>query len=152
MTYTPADVERKPATRYARVPLERATLVAQRGIAGDAKGGGDRQLNVMLADDVASLRGDGFRAAPGELGEQLVIAGLGPGAPAVGVRLRLGESAVIEVTEPRTGCGRFSAVQGRSKGAADGRLGFMARVLHGGEVAVGAAVCVEPAGEPAARV
>jgi MOSC domain-containing protein YiiM len=146
IVYTPANVERKPSDRYARVAVERATLVEGSGIDGDAKGrGGSRQLNVLHAEAVASVRGEGFRAGPGELGEQVVIAGLGRGSPAVGVRLRLGESAVIEVTEPRTGCGRFAAIQGRSKDSADGRLGFMARVLRGGEVAVGDAVRVEPA-------
>jgi hypothetical protein len=38
IAYTPRTVERKPTDRYARVPLERATLVEGRGIAGDMKG------------------------------------------------------------------------------------------------------------------
>jgi MOSC domain-containing protein YiiM len=146
IVYTPPEVEQRPADRYARVVVERAVLVVGRGIEGDTKGrGGRRELNVLLAEDVESLRGEGFYSAPGQLGEQLVIAGLGPGAPAVGARLRLGDAAVIEVTEPRTGCGRFASIQGRPKDAANGRLGFMARVLRGGEVRVGAAVCLESA-------
>jgi MOSC domain-containing protein YiiM len=152
IVYTPADVERKPADRYARVALERAVLIVGHGIKGDVKGNGGRQLNVLLDEDVEQLRAEGFRTGPGELGEQLVLAGLGPGVLAVGVRVRLGADAVIEITQARKGCGRFAAVQGRPGDAADGRIGFLARVLHGGTVAVGDEVSVELAGEPAGRL
>jgi MOSC domain-containing protein YiiM len=145
LVYTPADVERRPPKHYARVAQKRALLRPGHGIEGDAKANdGKRQLNVMLAEDLEQLRARGFRAAPGELGEQLVIAGLEPGVLEVGVRLRLGESAVLEITMPRMGCERFAAVQGTARDAADGRLGFMARVLCGGEVAVGDEVRLEP--------
>jgi MOSC domain-containing protein YiiM len=145
IVYTPADVERRPPKRYARIALKRAILRPGHGIEGDAKAsGGKRQLNVLLAEDVEELHAQGFHTAPGELGEQLVIAGLGPSTLTVGVCLRLGESAVIELTKPRTGCQRFAAIQGCPPNAADGRLGFMARVLHGGEIAVGDAVQLEP--------
>jgi MOSC domain-containing protein YiiM len=100
-----------------------------------------------MAEDVEGLRQDGFRTAPGELGEQLVIAGLAPGALAPGARLRLGASAVIEVIKPRTGCSRFAHIQGRPIKVARGRMGVMARVVCGGAVAVGDAVTLEnPAG------
>ena len=79
ITYTPRDVERRPADRYARVPLGRATLVEGKGIAGDLKGGGrTRQLNVMRAETLAELAAEGRKTEPGEMGEQLVIAGLDP--------------------------------------------------------------------------
>jgi MOSC domain-containing protein YiiM len=145
LAYTPVGVERRPADRFARVPAERVVLVEGQGIEGDLKGkGGDRQLNLMLAEAVEGLRADGFRTAPGELGEQVVVAGLDAGAVAAGARLRLG-AAVIEVTAPRTPCGRFAHVQGQTVKAAWGRIGVMARVVRGGEVAVGDPVGVEPA-------
>jgi MOSC domain-containing protein YiiM len=145
ITYRPADIEQRPEDHYARVAVERATLIEGRGIAGDTKGhGGNRQLNVLLAEAVAGLRAEGFRTAPGELGEQLVIAGLEPGLLAVGARLRLGEAAVIEVTTPRTPCSRFEHIQGKPIKAAWGKLGAMARVVCGGAIAVGAEVAVAP--------
>jgi MOSC domain-containing protein YiiM len=143
LAYTPADVEQRPEDHYARVPVQSAVLVESQGIAGDGKGRGSRQLNVMLAETVEQLRGEGFRTGPGQLGEQVVIAGLGPESLAAGVRLRLGESAVIELAAPRTPCARFAHVQGKPQDAAWGRIGFMARVVQGGEVAVGSAVSME---------
>ncbi|HKB01892.1 MAG TPA: MOSC domain-containing protein [Gemmataceae bacterium] len=138
ITYTPAGVERKPADYYARVPVDRAALVEGQGIEGDLKGGrGRRQLNVMFAEALAGLAAEGRQVGPGQMGEQLVIAGLDPAAFAEGSRLRLGPTAVIEVTLPRTGCERFEHIQGVPKELVAGRLGVMARVVAGGEVALG---------------
>src|SRR5262249_37883715 len=95
---------------------------------------------------VEQLRAEGFRTAPGELGEQVVVAGLDAAAVGTGVRLRLGAAAGVEGTAPRTPCDRFAHVQGRTVKAAWGRVGVMARVVRGGEVAVGDAVEVD-AGE-----
>jgi MOSC domain-containing protein YiiM len=152
IAYTPGGVERKPADYYARVPTERATLVEQKGIGGDVKGsGGSRQLNVMRAETLAELAAEGRKTAPGEMGEQLIIAGLNPTAFAEGTRLRLGDSAVIEVGIPRTGCGRFESIQGAAKQSVAGRLGVMARVVVGGHVAVGDEVVVVVRGTPVER-
>jgi MOSC domain-containing protein YiiM len=134
----------RPQDRYAREPVERVTLREFQGIEGDRKGGtGDRQLNVMLAEAVAELGAEGFKVAPGELGEQIVVAGLDPVALTEGTRLKLGE-AVIQVGIPRTGCARFETIQGKPQQSAKGRLGALATVVTGGEVAVGDAVAVVP--------
>jgi MOSC domain-containing protein YiiM len=141
--YKPAGVEQRPADRFARVTVAEAVLVEGHGIDGDAKGGRDkngtnkRQLNVMFAETMAGLRAEGFKADPGELGEQIVVAGLDEAALTPGTRLALGESAVIEVTLSRTGCDRFAHIQGKPKEIAKGRLGIMARVVVGGAVRAG---------------
>lgn len=141
ITITPKGIERRPADRFGRVSVDRATLVANRGIAGDLHAKpGKRQLNVMFAETVAQLRDEGFRTAPGELGEQLVLAGIDENAQAPGARLRLGESAVIELVMLRTGCERFSSIQGLPAKAAKSRIGYMARVIAGGEIAAGSTV------------
>src|SRR5438045_2241815 len=91
IAFTPRDVERRPTDFYARVSVERATLVAQRGIQGDVKGsGGARQLNVMRAETLAELAAQGRKTSPGELGEQIVVAGLDPAAFVEGTQLQLG--------------------------------------------------------------
>jgi MOSC domain-containing protein YiiM len=141
IVYTPRDVEvRKPQDRYARVPLERTKLIEFHGIDGDAKGGTtERQLNVMHAETLAELGVEGFKVGPGEMGEQIVVAGVDPTAMVEGTRIKLGD-AVIEVVKPRTGCARFEMIQGKPRQSAKGRLGVIARVVTSGEIAVGAAV------------
>lgn len=146
IVYTPSPAGPRPQGHFDRVPTERVRLVENRGIDGDAKGRpGDRQLNVMCAEVVAGLAAEGFKARPGELGEQVVISGITAAELVAGVRVRLGD-AVIEVVQPRTGCDRFEFIQGKPKQSAKGRLGVMARVVTGGEVAVGDAVRVVAAG------
>jgi MOSC domain-containing protein YiiM len=136
--YRPANVERRPQDHYARVPIERAQLLVNHGIENDTKGSPkNRQLNVMAAETIERLRAEGFRAAPGELGEQLVIEGLEKDAWTPGTHLCLGASAIILVGEPRTPCGRFAHIQSKTIKEAWGKLGVMARVIASGEIAVG---------------
>jgi MOSC domain-containing protein YiiM len=146
IVYTPRDVGvRRPQDRYARVATERVTLREFRGIEGDAKGGGGtRQLNIMVAETLTELQAEGFKTGPGQLGEQIVVAGIDPAALVEGARLRLG-SAVVEVGIPRTGCDRFEVIQGKPRSLVKGRLGVLATVVTRGEVAVGDAVEVLPA-------
>jgi MOSC domain-containing protein YiiM len=135
IVYRPRDSGR-PEDHYAREPLERAQLIEFQGIEGDTKGGGDRQLNIMLAEMLAELAAEGFQTAPGAMGEQIVVFGLDPAALIPGAHLKLG-SAVIEIGIPRTGCARFESIQGKPRQSAKGRLGAMARVVTSGTVAVG---------------
>lgn len=145
IVHTPAGVERKPADFYARVPIERATLVAGKGIEGDVKGRSTtRQLNIMAVEVLDQLGGEGFRTGPGEMGEQIVINGIDLSALKSGDRLRFGETAVAEMVLARTGCDRFEHIQQHPKGSVRGRLGIMAKVVVGGEIRVGDAVAVEP--------
>jgi MOSC domain-containing protein YiiM len=148
IVYTSRDAGPRPEDHYRREPIETATLKEFRGIVGDKKGGtGERQLNVMLAEVVEELKAEGFKTEAGELGEQIVVSGIARDALPPGARLRLGP-AVVEVTIPRTGCGRFETIQGKSKKLTVGRLGVMAKVVTGGEVAVGDAVeLVTPSGQ-----
>ncbi|MBX9583852.1 MAG: hypothetical protein K2P78_10955, partial [Gemmataceae bacterium] len=76
IVYAPQAGDPKPADHFARVPAGRVTLTAGAGIDGDRKAaGGQRQLNVMLAEVMAELAAEGFKAGPGELGEQVVLSG-----------------------------------------------------------------------------
>lgn len=138
IVHTPAGVERKPPDHYARVPLAEATLLEGGGIEGDLKGRTpNRHLNVMAAEILEQLRAEGFQTGPGEMGEQIVVAGIDVAALKPGDRLQLGETAVMEVVMPRTGCDRFEHIQGKPKSSVKGRLGVMARVVAGGTVRVG---------------
>jgi len=148
ISYTPSTVERKPANHYSRVLLESARLVEGAGIEGDAKAGGQsRHLNVMAAEMLEQLRTEGFHTAPGEMGEQIIVSEIDLSSLKPGDRLRFGDTAVIEMVVPRTGCDRFERIQGHPKGSVKGRLGIMARVVAGGPIRVGDPVQVIPGGK-----
>ncbi len=152
IVYSPAEGNTEPPDHYQRVPLTQATLTVAGGLTGDRKGRHpDRQLNVMTAEVLATLRAEGYHTGPGQMGEQLVVSGLDMNALAAGDRVQLGAEAVIEVVKPRTGCDRFEAIQKLTRKQAAGRMGMMCRVVVGGALAVGDPVRVvvgEPSGTP----
>ena len=137
IVYKPAGLGDDPATHYLRVALNEAELVAGRGILGDLKGVSNRPLNIMSAETLAALAGEGFKTGPGQMGEQLVFGGLDIDALAAGDRVQIGDEAVVEIIKPRTGCDRFEAIQGRAASTVQGRLGMMARVVASGRIRVG---------------
>ena len=150
--YKPEGIESRPPHRYARVPLTETVLRAGHGVEGDRKGGVEnRNVNLTSAENLDALRAEGFRAAPGEMGEQIVVRGIDVPALAAGDRLYLGATACLEVVNQRTGCLRLQQVQGRPLNGTQNRLGVMARVRAGGVIRVGDAVRVERAAVAPAR-
>jgi SAM-dependent methyltransferase len=77
IVHTPAGIDPRPPDHHARVPLDVATLRAGRGIMTDRKGGRpERQLNIMERETLDRLGAEGYRTAPGAMGEQIVLSGL----------------------------------------------------------------------------
>ena len=136
---------------FIRIPVERASLIAGQGIDGDQKAGRhpNRQLNLLSHEWLLALQPKGHRTGPGHFGEQIVVAGLAVERLQPGVRLQLGREACIEITRPRTGCGRLELAQGLSV-AGLGPIGILARVIASGTIGVGDPVTVlEQAANPA---
>jgi MOSC domain-containing protein YiiM len=145
IVYKPGDAEHNPKG-YTRIPRAEARLIEGYGIEGDAKGGGTwRHLNIMSAETVQSLEAECFRTAPGQLGEQLIVKGLAVDTLPAGTRLQIGQTALVEVVEPRTGCAVFERHQDRSPQRAKGRLGIIAKVLVGGPIRLGDPISVKDA-------
>lgn len=143
IVYRPRELRAKPFDHFTRVSLDSATLRENYGIDGDAKGGHpERNINIMSHETLAALAEKGFKVAPGQMGEQLVIGELGADLNLLprGTRLRLGESAVAEVTQPRVGCERFEQIQDISPIEAPNQMGILVRVVVGGQIAVGDSV------------
>lgn len=102
-----------------------------------------RQVHLMAGELHDELRAAGFPVTAGALGENVTTRGLDLlGLPA-GARLRLGETAVVEVTGLRNPCvqldrfaaGLMSAMLGRDEhGRLVRKAGVMSVVLAGGEV------------------
>ena len=132
-----------PADGYLRVPRQEAHLSVDSGIAGDAKGViPSRHRNIMASESLAALAAEGFQTAPGQMGEQLILAGVEIDSLPVGARLQIGTQACVEIKEPRTGCAKFERNQSKLRQEAAGRLGMMAQVVTDGPIAVGDPVTV----------
>lgn len=127
---------------YIRVPAQQVNLIPNHGIQGDQKAGHhpDRQLNLLSQEWLERAAALGYRSAPGQFGEQIIVSGLAMEELQPGTRLQLG-GAVIEISKARTGCNRLEAAQGKSI-AGLGALGVLARVITGGSISVGDPVSV----------
>jgi MOSC domain-containing protein YiiM len=113
-------VSRDGGHRFSKVPAEAVTLVAGHGVAGDAHAGVTvqhrsrvaadptqpnlRQVHLLAAELFDGLRAEGFAIRPGQLGENITTRGVDLAALPRGTLLRIGGTAVIEVTGLRNPC------------------------------------------------
>jgi MOSC domain-containing protein YiiM len=142
---------------FIREPVPGAMLVADFGLEGDQKArrNSNRQVNLLAREWLDRLAPLGFRTAPGQFGEQMIVAGIPFDAVQPGDRFRLGATAVIEITMPRHGCTRLEAAQGRPTQPECGHIGLLARVVTGGPIQAGdpierIAAAADHAADPAA--
>jgi MOSC domain-containing protein YiiM len=127
-----------------------ALTVTTEGVQGDfnrwrtEKAGGDPDQAILLMreETLTDLRAEGWPVQPGELGENLTVAGLPGDSLRPGVQVRLGH-VVLEVSKPCDPCTILYSLPyvGVDRGAAfirtlKGRRGWFARVLQGGTVSM----------------
>ncbi|HEX7167243.1 MAG TPA: MOSC domain-containing protein [Acidimicrobiales bacterium] len=161
-------VSRSSTHTMAKPNVDRITLVADHGVEGDAHAGATvrhrsrverdptqpnlRQVHLIHAELHDELAADGFAIAPGQMGENVTTRGIAVLGLPTGARLRLGATAVVEVTGLRNPCGQLDGIQQGLKGAVLDRdehgelvrkAGVMAVVVAGGDVAPGDPVVVE---------
>lgn len=174
---TGAEVERSGATvaavslsgahTFSKRTQSRIRLLAGLGVQGDAHVGATvkhrsrvardptqpnlRQVHLIHAELHDELRARGIPVAAGDMGENVTTRGLDLVKLPAGTRLRLGDSAEVEVTGLRNPCaqldrfqpGLLSAVLERdAAGSVVRRAGIMAVVLEGGDVRPGDAISV----------
>lgn len=161
-------VSAKDTPGIPKLARDEITLVAGNGVEGDYHAGAFvrhrsraakdptqpnlRQVHLIhseLFDELAPL---GIAVAPGQMGENVTTRGLALLDLAPGTRLRLGDSAVVEITGLRNPCNTLDAVDERllaqvARKAADGsvvrKAGIMGIVVEGGAVRPGDAIRVE---------
>jgi MOSC domain-containing protein YiiM len=92
-----------------KLPVPRAEISSS-GVAGDRQnnlefhGGPDRAVCLFSLERIIALQAEGHPIHPGSTGENLTISGLEWAALVPGIRLKLGESLVLEITSYTTPC------------------------------------------------
>jgi MOSC domain-containing protein YiiM len=137
-------------------------LIAGIGVEGDAHAGETvkhrsrvrrdptqpnlRQVHLIHAELHDKLRRCGFDVSPGQMGENVTTRGIDLLALPAGTRLRLGASAVVEITGLRNPCSQLDGIQKGLMAAVLGRdengelvrkAGVMGIVVSGGVVRAG---------------
>ena len=135
-------VSRKKGER--KTPVDRVTLLADHGIEGDAHAGSGRQVSLLSLDALTRMRQKLSTINPGDFAENFNVEGLENLPVALGRRIRLGATAVLEVTAIGKTCHDAGCVIKKAVGTCVmPREGVFARVVVGGEVVPGDAVAVE---------
>jgi MOSC domain-containing protein YiiM len=116
------------------------------GIEGDKHAVATSHRQVLLADQEAL---DEVGVEPGTIKENLTVEGLHVMGLPAGTRIRLGERAVVEITEVCEPCFRMDEIRMGLQAELVGRRGMVARVVNGGSIAVGDRTTLEEA-EPLA--
>lgn len=166
-------VSRSATHSLAKCNAERILLLAGLGVEGDAHLGVTvqhrsrvardptqpnlRQVHLLHEELFDELRAAGFALSAGQLGENVTTRGIDLlGLPA-GTRLRLGDTAVVEVTGLRNPCAQLDGIQPGLMAATLGRdehgklirkAGVMAVVVSRGEVCPGDLIHIELPSEP----
>jgi MOSC domain-containing protein YiiM len=116
-----------------------------------------RQVHLIHAELHEELAAAGFVVAPGELGENITTRGIPLLELPTGTRVKLGASAVVEITGLRNPCaqidrfqsGLLAAVVRRdASGAVQRKSGIMSVVVASGEVRPGDEIEIELPPEP----
>jgi MOSC domain-containing protein YiiM len=166
-------VSRNATHAVTKPTRESIRLVMGQGVEGDAHMGETvkhrsrtardpdqpnlRQVHLIHAELHDELRAAGFAVSAGQMGENVTTRGLDLLALPTGARLRLGDSAVVEVTGLRNPCAQLEGIQPGLMAATlerDGggnlirKAGVMGIVLAGGEVRPGDPIQVELPAEP----
>jgi len=165
-------VSRDGEHRFSKTVSDEIILLPGLGVQGDAHAGSTvqyrsrvaadptqpnlRQVHLIHSELHVELCKQGFNVAPGQMGENVVTAGLDLLGLPRDTLLQIGEHALIQITGLRNPCaqidvfrpGLLKAVVGRDQsGDVVRRAGVMAIVVHGGAVRPGDGIQVRlPAG------
>jgi len=121
-----------------KVSVDRALLVAEHGIAGDAHAGEwHRQVSLLAEESVDRMRGKGIELHPGDFAENLTIRGLDLSTLPIGTRLRVAAEIVLEVTQIGKECHHGCEIRRIVGDCVMPREGIFARVLQGGTMVPG---------------
>ena len=111
---------------------ERVRAVAGHGFEGCAHANPPKREVLFVSRDHL----DGLDLAPGAIRENVAVAGADVQQWPVGQRVRAGE-AVFEITMVCDPCHRMDELRPGLRSRLDGKRGMLARVVEGGDVAVG---------------
>ena len=124
----------------ASAAIDQPTLIEGLGIDGDKHASAESKRQVLLADKEAL---DAVGVLPGTIKENVTVEGVDVMRLPAGSRVRLGGSAVLEITAVCEPCFRMDEIRDGLKDELEGRRGMVSRVVRGGIINVGDAITVE---------
>ncbi len=111
------------------------SLIESYGLENDAHAGDwHRQLSLLAIESIAKIREKGLDVNPGDFAENITTEGIRIWDLPVGTRLKLGENAVVEVTQIGKECHDRCAIFKQVGDCVMPREGIFVKVLKGGVI------------------
>lgn len=121
--------------------IQSGILIENFGLENDAHAGNwHRQISLLSQDSIDQFNAQGAGVSAGDFGENLTVSGIDLKTLPIGCRLKIGETALLEITQIGKTCHTSCEISQRMGKCIMPQEGIFARVLKGGKVSVGDAV------------
>ncbi|MGD2126656.1 MAG: MOSC domain-containing protein [Desulfobacteraceae bacterium] len=129
-------VSKKKGTR--KTPVDDAVIIKDHGIRGDAHAGPwARQISFLAAEQIQDSQTGSLDVSFGDFAENISTEGVDWKNLPVGTRVRLGHSAIVEITQIGKDCHKKCAIYYLAGDCIMPREGVFGRVLEGGTIQCG---------------
>ncbi|HEJ83997.1 MAG TPA: MOSC domain-containing protein, partial [Desulfobacteraceae bacterium] len=126
-----------------KVCVPEAFILPDHGLEGDAHAGPwHRQVSFLASESIDAAREQGLEVTFGDFAENIATSGIEWQKLPIGTRLRLGESAVVEITQIGKECHNRCAIYYQAGDCIMPREGIFAQVLRGGKIRCGDEIVV----------
>ena len=133
---------RKKGTQ--KVTVAEAFLKKEHGLEGDAHAGTwHRQISFLASEEIAKARQKGLEVTFGDFAENIATTGVDWKNIPVGSRIRLGQNALVEITQIGKECHNRCAIYYKAGDCIMPREGVFARVLEEGKIRCGDQISIE---------
>jgi MOSC domain-containing protein YiiM len=134
-------VSKEKGVRKENVP--ESMLIEGYGFKDDAHAGDwHRQVSLLAMESIGKIRAKGLDVGPGDFAENITTLGMDLVHLPIGTRLKVGQDALMEVTQIGKECHTRCAIYYQAGDCVMPREGIFARVLRGGIVKKGDTIVV----------
>lgn len=129
-------LSQKKGTR--KTVTEKAVLVKDFGVEGDAHAGKwHRQVSFLSSENIDAAKERGLDVTFGDFAENISTQGIDWKHVPVGTQVKLGDSAIVEITQIGKECHNKCAIYYQAGDCIMPKEGIFARVLSGGPIVCG---------------
>ncbi|HEC92385.1 MAG TPA: MOSC domain-containing protein [Candidatus Atribacteria bacterium] len=124
--------------KETKIPMKEGLIIKDWGLEGDAHAGKyHKQISLLGLDSMNKMQDQGVTVNFGELYENLDVEGIILYKLPIGTRLKVGENALLEITQIGKKDSYFLEINGKTVSSIMTKEGVFARVLEGGKVKAG---------------
>lgn len=117
--------------------IKTGTLIPDHGFDGDAHAGpGQRQVSFLSSESISKARENGVDVAFGDFAENIATIGIDWKSVPVGTRVKLGGSAIVEISQIGKVCHNKCAIYYKAGGCIMPTEGVFAKIIEGGEISL----------------